>query len=54
MPRGICAIDARRRRYPEEKAFSYQPLAGREDEFGLNPETFEKVIRNYNVHDLAI
>ena len=48
------AIDARRQRYPQEKPFRYQPFAGREDAFRLNDETFEKVIRNYNLKDLAI
>ena len=48
------AIDARRQRYAHEKPFVYQPFAGREGEFRFDPETFEKVIRNYNLYDLAI
>jgi ectoine hydroxylase-related dioxygenase (phytanoyl-CoA dioxygenase family) len=48
------AIDARRQRYPQEKPFVYQPFAGREDEFRFNEATFEKVIRDYNLYDLAI
>jgi ectoine hydroxylase-related dioxygenase (phytanoyl-CoA dioxygenase family) len=48
------AIDARRQRYPEEQAFAYQPFAGREREFRFNDETFGKVIRDYNLKDLAI
>jgi len=48
------AIDARRQRYPEEKSFRYQPFAGREDDFRLNDETFGRVIRDYNLKDLAI
>ena len=48
------AIDARRQRYPEEKPFAYQPFAGREDELRLSDATFDKVIRDYNLKDLAI
>ena len=48
------AIDARRRHYPEETCFSYQPFAGREAEFAFGEETLERVIRDYNTKDLAI
>ena len=48
------AIDARRQRYPQEKPFVYRPFAGREDDFQFNEATFEKVIRDYNLYDLAI
>lgn len=48
------AIDARRQHYPEEKPFVYQPFAGVEHAFRFNDETFNKVIRNYNLNDLAI
>ena len=48
------AIDARRQRYPDEQPFRYQPFAGREDEFRLNDATFDRVIRDYNLKDLAI
>jgi ectoine hydroxylase-related dioxygenase (phytanoyl-CoA dioxygenase family) len=48
------AIDARKQRYPHQQAFVYQPFAGREHELRYNDETFEKVIRNYNLNDLAI
>jgi hypothetical protein len=48
------AIDARRQRYPQEKPFVYRPFAGREDEFRCNEVTFDKVIRDYNLYDLAI
>src|SRR5690606_19570591 len=48
------AIDARRQHYPQEKPFVYQPFAGRENEFRFNEETFERVVRNYNLYDLAI
>jgi hypothetical protein len=48
------AIDARRQHYPQEQAFVYQPFDGREDAFRFNEATFEKVVRNYNLHDLAI
>jgi Phytanoyl-CoA dioxygenase (PhyH) len=48
------AIDARRRRYPIEKPYLYRPFAGREDDFRFNDATFDKVIRDYNLKDLAI
>ena len=48
------AIDAGRQHFPEEQAFVYQPFSGREDSVRLNDDTFNKVIRNYNLHDLAI
>jgi len=48
------AIDARRQHYPAEKAFVYKPFTGREHEFRSSPETFDRVIRNYHLKDLAI
>lgn len=48
------AIDARRQTHPEETPFAYKPFAGREDEYRLNDETFERVIRNYTLKDCAI
>jgi ectoine hydroxylase-related dioxygenase (phytanoyl-CoA dioxygenase family) len=48
------AIDARRRHFPDETPFRYQPFAGLEDDFRLTPETFDRVIRDYNTRDLAI
>jgi ectoine hydroxylase-related dioxygenase (phytanoyl-CoA dioxygenase family) len=48
------AIDARRQAYPDEAAFSYQPFSGLQDQFRFTPETFERVIRDYNTKDLAI
>ncbi len=48
------AIDARRKRFPQEASYVYQPFAGLEDEYRWNPETYEKVIRNYNLKDLGI
>jgi ectoine hydroxylase-related dioxygenase (phytanoyl-CoA dioxygenase family) len=48
------AIDARRQHYPQEEPFVYQPFAGREGDFRFNQDTFEKVVRNYNLCDLAI
>jgi hypothetical protein len=48
------AIDARRQRYPDEQAHVYQPYAGREEAFRFNAATVERVIRNYNLKDLAI
>ena len=48
------AIDARRQRFPDEAPYSYRPFVGLEEEFRLNDETFERVIRDYNTKDLAI
>jgi ectoine hydroxylase-related dioxygenase (phytanoyl-CoA dioxygenase family) len=48
------AIDARRQYYQHEKAYAYEPFADQEDKFRFNDETFEQVIRDYNVKDLAI
>ncbi|WP_187829972.1 phytanoyl-CoA dioxygenase family protein [Siccirubricoccus phaeus] len=48
------AIDARRQARPEEPAFRYQPFAGLEEQFRFTPETFDRVIRDYNTKDLAI
>ncbi len=48
------AIDARRQHFPDEQPFAYQPFAGREDEFRFNEATCERVIRDYNLYDLAI
>jgi len=48
------AIDARRRRFPDEASYRYRPFAGLEDDFRWGPETFERVIRDYNLKDLAI
>ncbi len=39
---------------PGEPSFVYQPFAGLEDDFRFNDETFERVIRDYNLNDLAI
>ena len=48
------AIDARRQHRPEEPSFVYEPFVGLEDDFRFNDETFERVIRDYNLNDLAI
>ena len=48
------AIDARRQRFPDEEPYRYQPFDGLEDDFRWNPETFERVIRDYNLKDLGI
>ena len=48
------AIDARRQRFPDEKPYVYQPFAGLEDDFRWNPDTYERVIRDYNLKDLGI
>ena len=48
------AIDARRQHFPDEKHYFYQPFAGLEDDYRWNAETYEKVIRDYNLKDLGI
>ena len=48
------AIDARTKFYPNETAYHYQPMAGREDELRHTPENWEKIIKNYNLKDLSI
>jgi len=48
------AIDARRKYYPGETPYTYQPFCGLEDDHRSNSKTFKRVIWNYNVNDLAI
>lgn len=48
------AIDARQQHRSGERRFRYEPFAGLEDDFRYNDETFERVIRDYNLKDLAI
>ena len=48
------AIDARHQAFPDERVFTYRPFAGQEDRFRFTPETFDRVIRDYNTKDLAI
>ncbi len=48
------AIDARAQRYPKEKPYLYQPLAGLEAQNSFNKETRELVVKNYNLLDLHI
>jgi len=48
------AIDARRQRFPQEAAYVYRPLAGREDENRWNETTRATVLKNYNQLDMFI
>ncbi|MBL6081796.1 phytanoyl-CoA dioxygenase family protein [Belnapia sp. T18] len=48
------AIDARHQAFPHETRFRYQPFVGLEDQFRNTPETYERVIRDYNTKDLSI
>lgn len=48
------AIDARRQRFPQERAHVYRPLAGREDESRWNETTRETMLKNYNQRDMFI
>jgi hypothetical protein len=47
------AIDARRQRFPHERAFAYAPCAGREAEFRWTPAA-RAGLRDYNLQDLGI
>ncbi len=48
------AIDARAQAYPDDARFDYAPFADRVEDYRFTPETFESVIRDYNLKDLAI
>ncbi|MGF1598843.1 MAG: phytanoyl-CoA dioxygenase family protein [Acidimicrobiales bacterium] len=48
------AISARHQRFPDEQPFRYEPFTGREHEFVLDDETWDRWIRDYNTRDLAI
>ena len=48
------AIDARSQLYTDETPFVYQPRRDTADQYRWNPETFDKVIRDYNTRDIAI
>ena len=48
------AIDARAQFYPEEARFTYQPLSGQEEEFRFSDDTWQRVIKDYNLNDLSI
>ncbi|MFT7598393.1 MAG: hypothetical protein ACI8TP_001314 [Acidimicrobiales bacterium] len=48
------AIDARDQHFPDEERFMYAPFATLEDDFRWNDETFDTIIRNYVMKDLAI
>jgi Phytanoyl-CoA dioxygenase (PhyH) len=48
------AIDARKQRFPNEKSYFYQPLAGEEDQNRWNEQTRQTVVKNYNLLDMYI
>ena len=48
------AIDARRQYYFHETPYVYQPYEDLADQFRWNSKTFEGVIRDYNIRDIAI
>ena len=48
------AIDARAQYYCDEAPFDYVPFAGRQDDFRWDDATYERVIKDYNLKDLAI
>ena len=47
------AIDARRQRFPHERAFAYAPFAGEEARYRFAPGTLAS-LRDYNLQDLGI
>jgi ectoine hydroxylase-related dioxygenase (phytanoyl-CoA dioxygenase family) len=48
------AIDARQKRYADEKRYTYQPFAGLEDDYRWSEDNFKRVILDYNLKDLSI
>ena len=48
------AIDARSRHLPDEEPFEYLPFANLVDDYRYEGETIDRVVTNYNLHDLAI
>ncbi len=48
------AIDARKAHFPDEAPYQYQPFVGLEDDYRMNDETFDRVIKDYSMKDLAI
>jgi ectoine hydroxylase-related dioxygenase (phytanoyl-CoA dioxygenase family) len=48
------AIDARSQHHPQEHRCVYRPFVGLEDDFRYDDESHERVIKNYNLNDLAI
>ena len=48
------AIDARRQRFPDEVAYVYEPMIGREDDFRWDPARRDALINDYNLYDLGI
>ena len=49
----VYAIDARRKVFPAERAFSYQPFAGIEDDYRWDARA-RATIKDYNLLDLGI
>jgi len=48
------AIDARSRHLQDEEPFEYLPFANLVDDYRYEGETIDRVVTNYNLHDLAI
>ena len=48
------AVDARRRRFPRERRYVYQPLRGEEDANRWTEAVRESVVKNYNLLDVHI
>jgi len=48
------AIDARQQAHPDKPRFRYKPFNGLEEDFRFNDATFDSVIKDYFIKDLAI
>ena len=48
------AIDARAQHYPDEIRFDYKPMRGRQEELRFTPQTWQSIIKDYNLNDLSI
>ena len=47
-------IDARSQRFPDEPRYTYQPLAGCEDDNRWNEVARQSILKNYNLRDMYI
>ena len=49
----MYGIDARRQRFPNEKSFTYAPLAAEADAYRWSPDR-QASLRDYNIQDIGI
>ena len=50
----IVLVQKRRQHFPQETAYVYKPLAGREDDNRWSEQTRAAVLKNYNQLDMFI